>query len=49
MKTQVYNMTSNSGNKVANQFEIFTNDGTYFQSYSTIIALNLLVAKPNLI
>lgn len=27
-----------TGNKVANQFIITTEDGTYFQSYSTVIA-----------
>ena len=32
-------MTSPNGNKVANQFEIYTDKGKYFQSYKTIIAL----------
>lgn len=31
-------MLSNSGNKVANQFIIRTDDGLYFQSYDSIIA-----------
>lgn len=31
-------MTSSSGNKVANQFQIITKDGVYFQSYDSIIA-----------
>tara|TARA_R100001082_G_scaffold99722_1_gene68572 strand:- start:233 stop:502 length:270 start_codon:yes stop_codon:yes gene_type:complete len=31
-------MTSNAGNKIANQFVIFTDDGIYFQSYKTVIA-----------
>ena len=39
MKVKVYNMTSPNGNKVANQFEIYTDKGKYFQSYKTIIAL----------
>ena len=34
----VYNMESSNGNKVPNQFIIETPQGTYFQSYSTIIA-----------
>ena len=39
MKVKVYNMTSPNGNKIANQFEIYTDKGKYFQSYKTIIAL----------
>ena len=35
----VTNMKSPRGNKVPNQFIIRTNDGTYFQSYQSIIAL----------
>jgi len=44
MKTiKVYNMTSpRTGGNVANQFEIITPKGTYFQSYNSIIAF-----KPN--
>ena len=38
MKVKVYNMTSPNGNKVANQFEIYTSKGKYFQSYNSIIA-----------
>tara|TARA_R100001443_G_scaffold46_1_gene195 strand:+ start:4611 stop:4880 length:270 start_codon:yes stop_codon:yes gene_type:complete len=38
MKVKVYNMTSSYGNKIANQFEIYTNEGKYFQSYRSIIA-----------
>ena len=38
MKLKVYNMTSPNGNKVANQFEIYTDKGKYFQSYRSIIA-----------
>ena len=35
---KVRNMTSSSGNPVPNQFIIESDDGTYFQSYKTIIA-----------
>ena len=35
---KVRNMKSNSGRSVANQFEIETDDATYFQSYNSIIA-----------
>ena len=35
---EVKNMTSASGNTIANQFEIITAKGRYFQSYDTIIA-----------
>ncbi len=39
MATKVKQMTSSrSGRPVANQFIIYTNKGTYFQSYNTIIA-----------
>jgi len=31
-------MTSTSGREVANQFEVRTADGVYFQSYESIIA-----------
>ncbi len=34
----VTNMTSSNGNKVANQFLIWTEEAQYFQSYQTIIA-----------
>jgi len=37
MNVRVQNMTSNNGNDVPNQFEIFTKDAVYFQSYSTVI------------
>ena len=37
-KIKVENMRSNSGNKIPNQFIIQTEDGLYFQSYSSIIA-----------
>lgn len=35
---KVENMTSSKGNKVPNQFIIRTEEGTYFQSYNSIIA-----------
>ena len=35
---RVENMTSSRGNDVPNQFKIYTNEGTYFQSYNSIIA-----------
>jgi hypothetical protein len=42
MQTQYIRVESlkspRTGNAVANQFAIHTNDGTYFQSYNTIIA-----------
>lgn len=39
LKVKVSQMESpRSGNPVANQFEIFTDEGVYFQSYSTVIA-----------
>ena len=35
---KAYNLTSNNGNKIANQIKIIDNNGTkYFQSYNTII------------
>ena len=37
-KMKVYNMESPNGNKVANQFEIYTDEGKYFRSYKSIIA-----------
>ena len=40
LKVKVENMTSSNGNTVPNQFEIFVSgEGTYFQSYNTVIAL----------
>lgn len=35
---KVSNMISNSGNKIANQFEILTDKARFFQSYNSIIA-----------
>jgi len=35
---KVKNMTSSRGNQIANQFEITTSDGVYFQSYDSTIA-----------
>jgi len=37
-KVNVKNLTSNRGNKIANQFEITTNEGRYFKSYDSMIA-----------
>jgi len=38
-KIKTYSMTSTkTGNPVANQFEIYTPEGKYFQSYRSIIA-----------
>ena len=34
---KVTNLESNKGNTVANQFEVRTNDGVFFQSYKSII------------
>ncbi len=36
---KVQNMTSSNGNKVANQFIIFTDTGSIFQSYDSVIAI----------
>ena len=33
----VQNLTSNQGNKIANQFEVTTKKGRYFQSYESMI------------
>jgi hypothetical protein len=38
MSVTVRNMLSNTGRPIANQFIIYANDATYFQSYNTIIA-----------
>jgi len=38
-KIKTYSMTSpRTGNPVANQFEIYTPEGKYFQSYRSVIA-----------
>ena len=46
---KVTNLLSTSGNKVANQFEIDSKHGLYFQSYDTMIAFeggfHLVVSK----
>lgn len=39
MKIKVRNMQSPNGNTIANQFVIYANNGKYFQSYNSIIAL----------
>ena len=38
---KVKNMLSSRGNKIANQFEIISPEGIYFQSYKSIIALKI--------
>lgn len=40
LKIKVQNMQSSRGNDIPNQFIIYTDHGTYFQSYRSIIALN---------
>ena len=35
---KVLNMISSKGNKIANQFVISTPEGSYFQSYNSVIA-----------
>ena len=37
MTDKVQNMTSNKGNKIANQFVIYTYTGSIFQSYNSSI------------
>lgn len=39
MKIKVKNMQSPKGNTIANQFVIYANNGKYFQSYNSVIAL----------
>lgn len=36
---KIQNMTSNSGNKIANQFKLIYNDFVAFQSYETLISV----------
>lgn len=38
LRPKVENMTSPRGREVPNQFIIYTDEGTYFQSYNSIIA-----------
>ena len=38
LQIKVVNMESSRGNKVPNQFKIWTSEGWYFQSYETVIA-----------
>tara|TARA_R100000353_G_scaffold96309_1_gene70429 strand:- start:212 stop:487 length:276 start_codon:yes stop_codon:yes gene_type:complete len=40
---QVKNITSNKGNKIANQFIITNDNEEYFQSYKSIIAKKVLM------
>lgn len=37
-KMKVTNLESSNGNKIANQFEVRTESGLYFQSYESVIA-----------
>ena len=37
-KIKVKNMISEKGNDIPNEFEIYTPEGLYFQSYNTIIS-----------
>lgn len=37
MKVRVENMASSRGNRVPNQYIIYTDKGTFFQSYRTVI------------
>ena len=37
MTTKTTNMISNKGNKIANQFIIYTTEGSIFQSYNSTI------------
>lgn len=48
MKTQVKNLTSSRGNTIANQFEIVTPEGIFFQSYKSIIAFKPTKGKTQL-
>lgn len=48
MKTKVYNMKSRNGNDAPNQFEVYTDDGVYFQSYRSIIAFKPCGGKTQL-
>jgi len=49
MIPQIENMISKHGNPVANQFIIITDDGRYFQSYSSIIAFIPNADKPTVL
>lgn len=42
---KIKNMTSTHGNDIPNQFIITTNDGTFFQSYDSIIAFQAISGK----
>jgi hypothetical protein len=45
---RVENMQSSNGNDVPNQFVIYTDEGTWFQSYSTLIAFKPFGGKVQL-
>jgi len=34
---KITNLTSNKGNKIANQFKVYTENAIYFQSYNSMI------------
>jgi hypothetical protein len=40
-RTKIIQMLGRTGQPAANQFLIFTKEGTYFQSYKSIIAFNI--------
>jgi hypothetical protein len=42
---RIENMQSARGNDIPNQFRIFTDEGVFFQSYSTIIAFRPFSGK----
>jgi hypothetical protein len=45
MKMKVSNLESSRGNKIANQFEIRTDEGVFFQSYNSTICFVPRVGK----
>ena len=45
MEIKVKNITSSNGNSIPNQFIIRTPEGTYFQSYDSIIAVKKTSGK----
>lgn len=46
MKVKVQNMTSARGNDMPNQFIIETDEGTFFQSYDSVIAVKRFGCMP---
>ena len=45
---RIENMQSRNGNIVPNQYKVFAEEGTYFQSYSTIVAFKPFRGKVQL-